>query len=107
MTKIAIILFRNHQSLEEQHRWWLEEHAPIARKIPGLRSYTINLSDKGEDGSEPEIAGTDYLEFDDWDAAIVAYNSPEWSAARSHTQASGAKTLRTWIKETHQILEES
>lgn len=105
MVKIAIILFRNDRPLEEQHRWWLEEHAPMARSMPGLRGYTINLSARSEDGSDPEIAGTDYLEFDDWDAAMRAYNSPEWTAARKHTAESGAKTIRTWIKETKHILD--
>jgi hypothetical protein len=31
-------------TLEEQHRWWLEEHAPIARQMPWLRGYVINLA---------------------------------------------------------------
>ncbi|MDN3519810.1 EthD family reductase [Aquisalimonas lutea] len=106
MVKIAIILFRNSMSLEEQHRWWLEEHAPMARKMPGLRGYTINLSAKGEGGEEPEIAGTDYLEFDDWESAMKAYQSVEWNEAREHTAKSGAKAIRTWIKETRHILEE-
>lgn len=98
MTKIEIILFRNHMALEDQHRWWLEEHAPIARKMPGLKGYTINLADKGEGGEEPEICGTDTLTFDSWDAAMTAYRSAEWSAAREHTAASGARVLRTWVK---------
>lgn len=97
MTKIEIILFRNHMSLEEQHRWWLEDHAPIARKMPGLRGYVINLAGKGEGGEEPEICGTDTLSFDSWDDAMKAYHSPEWQAAREHTAASGARALRTWI----------
>ncbi|MEV8143761.1 EthD family reductase [Specibacter sp. NPDC078709] len=103
MTKIAIILFRNDQTLEEQHRWWLEDHAPMAKKMPGLLSYTINLAGTDEDNNEPAIAGTDYLEFADWDAAMTAYNSEEWKAARAHTQASGAKTIRTWLSDTKQI----
>lgn len=104
MVQIEIILFRNHMTLEEQHRWWLEEHAPIARKMPGLRGYTINLADRSENGEDPEICGTDTLTFDDWEGAMTAYNSPEWSAARSHTQASGAKVLRTWIKRQETII---
>lgn len=103
MVKIAIILFRNEMPLEDQHDWWLNHHAPIARKIPGLRSYTINLSARDEDGQEPAIAGTDYLEFEDWDAAQTAYGSSEWQAAREDTAASGAKTIRTWIDRTAQI----
>lgn len=97
MVAIEIILFRNNMPLEEQHRWWLEDHAPIAKKMPGLLGYTINLAGKGEGGEEPQICGTDTLTFASWDAAMVAYRSPEWTAARRHTEESGAKVLRTWI----------
>lgn len=104
MVKIEIILFRNHMSLEEQHRWWLEDHAPIARRMPGLRGYFINLAGRGESGEEPEICGTDTLSFDSWETAMVAYNSREWKEAREHTQASGAKVLRTWVKDQVTII---
>lgn len=101
--KIAIILFRNEMTLEEQHRWWLEEHAPLARQMPGLLSYTINLAATDESGGDPAIAGTDYLEFADTEAAMAAYRSTEWQAAREHTAASGAKTIRSWVRKTMQI----
>ena len=104
MLRIEIILFRNAMTLEEQHRWWLEEHAPIARRMPGLRGYFINLAGRGEGAEEPEICGTDTLTFDSLEAAMTAYNSPEWTAAREHTKASGARALRTWIKEQVTIL---
>ena len=58
----------------------------------------------GEAGEEPEICGTDTLAFDDFDAAMKAYNSPEWRAAREHTQASGARALRTWVREQVTII---
>lgn len=99
MIRIEIILFRNAMTLEEQHRWWLEDHAPLARLMPKLRSYTINLAGRGESGEDPEICGTDTLAFDSWDDAMIAYNSPEWQRARAHTEASGARVLRTWIKD--------
>lgn len=35
MIKMTITLFRNNETLEEQQRWWLEDHAPIARRMPG------------------------------------------------------------------------
>ncbi len=99
MVRIEIVLFRNKMTLEEQHRWWLDEHAPLARKMPKLRSYVINLAGRGESGEEPEICGTDTLSFDSWEDAMTAYNSPEWKTARQHTEASGARALRTWIKD--------
>lgn len=102
MVKTAIILLRHQMSPEDQHDWWINHHAPIARRIPGLRSYTIKLSDKDENGQDPAIAGAD-LEFDDWEAAQAAYESMEWQAAREDTAASGARTLRTWIQETVRV----
>ena len=104
MVLIEIILFRNGMTLEEQQRWWTEDHSPIARRMPGLRGYFINMAGRGEAGEEPEICGTDTLAFDDWDAAMKAYNSPEWRAAREHTQASGARALRTWVREQVTII---
>ncbi|HEX3468092.1 MAG TPA: EthD family reductase [Candidatus Elarobacter sp.] len=99
MVRIEIILFRNDKPLEEQHRWWLEEHAPLARKMPGLRGYVINLAGTAENDGAPDICGTDTLTFDSWEDAMTAYRSPEWNAAREHTAASGARALRTWIKD--------
>lgn len=104
MIKMTITLFRNQETLEEQQRWWLEDHAPIARRMPGLRGYVINLASKGEDGADPAICGTDELLFDNWEAAQRAYNSVEWQEARSHTAASGAKAVRAWVRETVQII---
>jgi uncharacterized protein (TIGR02118 family) len=99
VVRIEIILFRNKMTLEEQHRWWLKEHAPIARRMPGLRGYVINLAGRGESGEDPAICGTDTLTFDSWEDAMMAYNSAEWREARAHTEASGARTLRTWLKD--------
>jgi uncharacterized protein (TIGR02118 family) len=104
MIKMTITLFRNQETLEEQQRWWLEDHAPIARRMPGLRGYVINLANKGEDGADLAICGTDELLFDNWEAAQRAYNSVEWQEARSHTAASGAKAVRAWVRETVQII---
>lgn len=104
MTKIEIILFRNHMTLEEQHRWWREEHAPIVRKVPGLRGYFINFAGYGESGEEPEVCGTNTLTFDSTESAMAAYNSAEWGVAREHTKASGAKALRIWVTEQATII---
>lgn len=105
MIKMAITLLRNEMTLEEQQRWWLEEHAPIARQMPGLKGYVINLADQDEGGGDAQICGTDELLFETWEDAQRAYNSKEWTAARDHTAASGAKAIRAWIRETVQIIE--
>lgn len=104
MIKMAITLFRNSMTLEEQQRWWIEDHAPIARQMPGLRGYVINLADRGEDGEDPMICGTDELLFDNWEDAQRAYHSDEWRRARAHTAESGAEAVRAWIRETVNVI---
>jgi uncharacterized protein (TIGR02118 family) len=41
----AIILLtrREGDTPEDFRRWWLEEHAPLARQLPGLRKLVFNL----------------------------------------------------------------
>lgn len=31
-------------SLEDFHKWWLQEHAVVVKQFPGLKRYVINLT---------------------------------------------------------------
>ena len=97
MTKIEVIMFRNDQSLEEQQQWWIEKHAPIARRMPGLRNYVLNVAARGPAGEEPEICGTAVLVFDSPAAAAAAFASDEGKAGAADTRASGSRGARTWM----------
>ena len=35
-------------SLEDFHRWWLEEHSILVKRFPGLQKYVINLATSGD-----------------------------------------------------------
>jgi uncharacterized protein (TIGR02118 family) len=68
----AIILLarREGDTREDFRRWWLEEHAPLARRLPGLRKLVFNLVN-GEAGYD----GITELWFDsqaDFDAAYAS-----------------------------------
>ena len=104
MIKMAITLLRNDMTLEEQQRWWIEDHAPIARRVPGLKGYVIRLARPDEETGDAQICGTDDMVFATWEDAQRAFVSPEWDAARAHTAESGAKALRAWIRETVHII---
>lgn len=72
--------------VEEFHRWWLEEHATLVKRFPGLKKYTINLAtdaDQRFDG----VAEVWFEKKEDLDAI---FSSPEGQAARqSATRHSG------------------
>ena len=68
----AIILLtrRADQSHDDFASWWLGEHAPLARRLPGVRRAVFNLVDQPADG-DPD--GVSELWFDSRDDFTAAY----------------------------------
>lgn len=59
---------REDMSREEFCTWWLEEHAPLARTLPGVRRICFNVLDDGA-----TFDGIAELWFDSAEAADAAY----------------------------------
>lgn len=48
--KAVILLARRDDMTHDEFRvWWLEEHAPLAAQLPGVRRIVFNLVDDGSD----------------------------------------------------------
>jgi len=70
MKAIILLTRRDGDTVEDFHRWWLEEHAPLARELPGLRKLVFNVVQ-----GEAEIDGVSELWFDsvaDFEAAYAS-----------------------------------
>jgi len=63
-------------SPEEAERQYLEVHVPLAKKIPGLRKYTIGKVR----GKQPPYYRIAELYFDDKDALNAGFATPEGKA---------------------------
>ncbi len=67
--KAMILLYRRaDMTVEQFHRWWLDEHAPLARQLPNVRRIVFNAA------ADDEIGGITELWFDtqaDFDAAYA------------------------------------
>lgn len=71
MFKAMILLTRRpDMSHEEFAQWWLNEHAPLARQLPGVREIRFNEVVEGE-----EIDGIAELWFDDRASFEAAYST--------------------------------
>ncbi|HWP34133.1 MAG TPA: EthD family reductase [Thermodesulfobacteriota bacterium] len=105
MIKVFSLLRRREDwSREEFHRWWLEEHVPYARKLPGLRRYRVCLT-KGStthEGREP-FDGVAELWFDSREALEAAWSSPVGREAVNHSRANVSDRV-VLITEEHEIL---
>ena len=71
MFKAMIMLTRRGDMTHEQFvHWWLDDHAPMARQLPGVREIRFNEVVDG-DG----VDGITELWFDDREAFEAAYAS--------------------------------
>jgi uncharacterized protein (TIGR02118 family) len=75
MIKLICLINRPSRVQPEEFRgWWLDHHARVAAKLPGLRRYTISICDRA--GGEPPFDGVAELWFDDVSSMEAAFASP-------------------------------
>jgi uncharacterized protein (TIGR02118 family) len=74
-----LVLYNTPEDPAEFDRYYREVHIPLARKLPGLRRYTISRDVAVIRGETFYLAAE--LDFDDRAALQRAFESPEGQAA--------------------------
>jgi uncharacterized protein (TIGR02118 family) len=83
-------------------KYWLEKHAPLAKRMPGVRRYVVNLV-RRPPNREPDYNGVVELWFDDVNAMKKAFASPEGQATSKDTEAFTDSVTALYIDE-HSIM---
>ena len=84
---------------EEQFlEYWLDVHSPIARKMPGLRKYVVNMVQRSPN-REPEYNGVVELWFDDRENMKKAFASSEGQLTQKDSEAFTSKMTTLFIDE--------
>jgi uncharacterized protein (TIGR02118 family) len=82
--RMGFVKRREGMSLEAFHAHWLNVHAPLAMKAPGLRRYIVSTTIPAEVlNYMPAFDGLAEFWYDDMDALEAAEASPEWAATRA------------------------
>ncbi len=93
--KLAILL-KKKEGLTDQEfaKYLVETHAPLAKQMPGLRRYVVNVV-RRPPNKEPDYHGIVELWFDDVDSMKKAFASPQGQATQKDTEifTSGMTTL--------------
>ena len=103
MFKMMILLKKkSNLSDEDFARYWIETHAPLAKRMPGLRKYGVNVV-RPPANRPSEYNGVVELWFDDVASMKKAFTSPEGAATQKDTEAFTAGLTTLYIDE-HTIM---
>lgn len=95
---MTLLRKKDGMSDEEFARYWFEVHAPLARRMPGLRRYVVNLVQKPP-GREPEFNGVVELWFDDRESMKKAFASPEGVATQRDSEKFTSRMVTLFVEE--------
>jgi uncharacterized protein (TIGR02118 family) len=82
---ISLLKRKEGMSLEEFRKWALEEHPPLGKKLPGIRKYRMSVVIE-DNPNFPYDAVSEFW-FDDNDARMAAFATPEGKAAAEDAAA--------------------
>jgi uncharacterized protein (TIGR02118 family) len=99
--RISLVWKRPHLSDAEFRRIWLGEHVQYARKIPGVREYTIDFVTEGPAGAPSGVAT---LRFDDKGALEKAFSDPQLNEDLRRTREEFAKKVQVVIVDENLVI---
>ena len=80
MLKVVSLMKRKEgMSFEDFRKWALEEHPPLGQRLPGIRHYRMSVV--LEDNPELPCDAVSEFWFDDNEARLAAFATPEGKAA--------------------------
>jgi uncharacterized protein (TIGR02118 family) len=86
---------------EEFARYWLHTHAPLAKKMPGVRKYVVNIVKKTPE-RESQYQGVVELWFDNTECMKMAFASTEGRITQEDTHKFANNMMVLYIDE-HEI----
>ena len=97
------VLFTTPEDPAAFERYQRDVHIPLARKLPGLRRYTIGRHVKPIRGGDPYYWIAE-LEWDDMDALQKAFQSPEGRAtAQDVSNLASSAGVRSMVYEVEEV----
>lgn len=110
MFKAVILLTRrDDMTADDFRRWWLDEHAPLARQLPGCRRLVFNLVEALPDASDRPLScdGISELWFDSRATFDAAYTTELGRRVAADSSAHVRSRVRLFVEEHLQVRDDS
>ena len=99
--RVSLVWKHAHLSDAEFRRLWLGEHVDVARRIPGVREYTIDFVPQAADGAPSGIAT---LRFDSRAALDAAFSDSHLNKELLRTREVFAERVQVMIVDEHVVV---
>lgn len=97
MLKFMVVIYRKPDLTPAQFRAHLENvHAPLAKRLPGLRRYRQNHVTPDPKCKPPGWDAIVELYFDTWESMEAAWDTPEGAASDADLPLFTDLTRTTW-----------
>ncbi|WP_433948341.1 EthD family reductase [Brevundimonas diminuta] len=108
ISRLSFLIRRDDMGVAAFRTYWLEEHAPLVRAMPGLQAYRIGFLDPeaggltpdGADGADGPADGYAMMGFASLETMEAAFASPEGRAAAADTANFAKAVHRVVVDET-------
>jgi uncharacterized protein (TIGR02118 family) len=97
-----LVLYSQPKDAEAFDRHYRDVHIPLAKKLPGLRRYTISRDQAPVRGGEPYYLVAE-LDWDDMAALQRALQSPEGQAAARDVPTFASGGVRSMAYELEEV----
>jgi uncharacterized protein (TIGR02118 family) len=77
----VVVLYKTPKDTAAFDKYYFEKHVPIAKKIPGLRSYEVSRGAVASPAGASGVHLVAMLRFDDMASIQTAFASPQGQAA--------------------------
>ena len=95
-----VILLKKKPTLSDEDfaKYLLETHAPLAKRMPGIKRYVVNIVGRPPN-REPDYHGVVELWFDDINTMKSSFASPEGKATSKDTEVFSDSVTVLYIDE--------
>jgi len=99
-----VVIYKTPKDVEAFNRHYFDVHVPLAKKLPGLRSYEVSFGPITLMGSASDTYLIGLLHFDSLAAIRTAFTSPEGQACATDRQKLCAdEDLQTFLFDSNII----
>ena len=81
-----VVMYKTPADAAAFDKHYFEKHVPIAKRIPGIRKYTVSQGPVATPAGPSDCHLVAILDFDDMAAIGAAFGSPEGQAAVADVQ---------------------